>query len=335
MRKYPGTAGTVHRLSIESRVLRDNLLGDPSSRLVDVYVPAGGSARRLPLLVDLVGYTGSGLAHTGWAAFQESVPERLDRLIGTGTMPPVVVAFPDCFTRLGGNQYINSSAMGLWEDYLLSEMLPLVESRFDCGGAGHRGVFGKSSGGYGAMAHGLLHADVWSAAACHSGDMGFEWCYLPDLPAALQGLARHGNSIRRWWQAVEAADRFPDEAINVLNMLAMAASYDPDPAEFLGVRLPVTLDTCEIIPERWANWMRHDPLVMLESCSEQLRRLKALYMDCGTADQYRLLYGARRLSRRLGQLNIPHRYEEFEGTHSSTDQRMDVSLPFLARALSG
>ena len=36
-------------------------------------------------------------------------------------MPPVVVAFPDCFTRLGGNQYINSASMGAWEDFLLHE----------------------------------------------------------------------------------------------------------------------------------------------------------------------------------------------------------------------
>jgi len=29
-------------------------------------------------------------------------------------MPPVV-AFRDCFTRLGGNQYINSASIGAWE----------------------------------------------------------------------------------------------------------------------------------------------------------------------------------------------------------------------------
>src|SRR3712207_7877455 len=44
-----------------------------------------------------------------------SVPERLDRLIGSGQMPPVAVAFPDCFTRLGGNQYVDSAATGPWE----------------------------------------------------------------------------------------------------------------------------------------------------------------------------------------------------------------------------
>ncbi len=123
------------------------MLGDPSVRVVDVYVPAGHDGQGLPLLVDLVGFTGSGLSHTNWVGFRENLPERLDRLIGEQRMPPVVVAFPDCFTRLGGNQYINSASMGAWEDFLLHEMLPAIEQRFGCGGAGRRGVFGKSSGG--------------------------------------------------------------------------------------------------------------------------------------------------------------------------------------------
>src|ERR1700730_10874193 len=61
----------------------------------------------------------SRLSHTNWAGFRETLPERLDRLIGQRRMPPVVVAFPDCFTRLGGNQYINSASLGAWGDFLL------------------------------------------------------------------------------------------------------------------------------------------------------------------------------------------------------------------------
>ena len=49
----------------------------------------------------------------------------------------------------------------------------------------------------------------------------------------------------------------------------------PDLAQFLGIRLPVTFDTCEVIEERWANWMRHDPVVAVETQRENLRRLKA------------------------------------------------------------
>jgi len=195
MRKFFGPMGSVSRLSVESQMLKSNLLEDPSGRVVDVYVPAGHDGQGLPLLVDLVGFTGSGLSHTNWVGFRENLPERLDRLIGEQRMPPVVVAFPDCFTRLGGNQYINSASTGPWEDYLLLEMLPTIERRYGCGGPGRRGVFGKSSGGYGALTHALRHADIWTAAACHSGDMGFELCYLPDMPAVLRALAGCDNSI--------------------------------------------------------------------------------------------------------------------------------------------
>ena len=335
MRKFFGSMGSVSRISIESHALKTNMLGDPSTRVVDVYLPAGHDGKGLPLLVDLVGFTSSGLSHTNWAGFRENLPERLDRLIGEQKMAPVVVAFPDCFTRLGGNQYINSASVGAWEDFLLHEMLPGIERQYGCGGPGRRGVFGKSSGGYGAITHALRHSDIWAAAACHSGDMGFEVCYLPDMPSVLRALAGTENSIERWWQQLEAAKKHGDGSGKVINALAMAASYDPDPKLFLGMRLPVTFDTCEVIEGRWANWLRQDPVVAVETQADNLRRLKALYIDCGTNDQFNLLYGARRLVRRLKELAIAHRYEEFPDNHTSVDYRMDESLPFLAQALSG
>jgi hypothetical protein len=52
-------------------------------------------------------------------------------------------------------------------------------------------------------------------------------------------------------------------------------------------------------------------------------------------DQFNLLYGARRFVRWLNELGIAHRCEEFADNHSGVDYRMDESLPFLAKALSG
>ena len=326
-------AGTVHSLVIDSEVLKGNLLGDPTSRRIDIYVPHGHDGQGLPLLVDIVGFTAGGPAHTNWKNFGENVPERLDRLIASGAMPPVVVAFPDCFTRLGGNQYINSSAMGRWADFLLQEAVPFIERGFGCGGTGRRGLFGKSSGGYGAIVHAMLYPDFWSAAACHSGDMGFEHVYLPEFPAVLRALAPFKGDIRAWLDAFAAKKKASDADVHILMMLAMCATYDPDPTAFLGIRLPVDPDTCEVIPARWENFMAWDPVVMVDRLGPGLRSLKALYIDCGDIDQYNLVYGARRLHRALARQEILHTYEEFPDTHSSVDYRMDISLPFLARAL--
>ena len=64
MRKFSGPIGSVSRVTIESQALKSNMLGDPSARVVDVYVPVGRDGEGLPLLVDLVGFTSSGLSRT-------------------------------------------------------------------------------------------------------------------------------------------------------------------------------------------------------------------------------------------------------------------------------
>jgi Putative esterase len=326
--------GTVTTLHVDSQAITNNVLGDPSRRRVDIYVPAGHDGTDLPLLVDLVGFTGGGPAHTNWKSFGENAPERLDRLIGSGAMKPCVVAFPDCFTRLGGNQYINSAAMGNWADFLIEEMLPAVETDYNCGGDGRRGCFGKSSGGYGAMVHALLYPDVWAGAACMSGDMGFELMFATDFAVALRALARHDGSIKTFMDKLEANPKPSGDDIHVLMALAMCATYDPDPDAYLGIQLPVTTDTCELIPERWANFMKWDPLEMLDAHAEGLKKLKALWIECGDIDQYNLAYGARRMTKRLTEMGVSHEYREFPDNHSSIDYRLDEVLPFLADRLS-
>ena len=333
-RSHDTPAGTVRRIFVDSDAAADNMLGDPGRRGIDVYVPHGHDGEGLPLLVDIAGFTGSGFSHTNWKNFGENVPERADRLIAAGEMAPCVIAFPDCFTRLGGNQYVNSKAMGRWDDFLLQDCVPALEAEFGCGGAGRRGLFGKSSGGYGAMMHALMHPDFWSGAACHSGDMGFELMFAADFAKTLMRIGKHGGTIERFLRKFEETDKPAGDDIHALMILAMGATYDPDPDGYLGASLPVTMDTCETIPERWAEWMKWDPLTLVESRGEGLKQMKALFIDCGDVDQYNLLYGARRMTRRLTEMGVDHVYEEFPDNHSGIDYRMDRSLPFLAKALS-
>jgi hypothetical protein len=66
--------------------------------------------------------------------------------------------------------------------------------------------------------------------------MGFKLCYLSDMPAVLRPLAGAENSIEKWWQQLEVAKKHPEDSFKVVSALAMAASYDPDPTQFLGIR---------------------------------------------------------------------------------------------------
>jgi len=363
--KWPG--GRVVTLEHTSKVLTDNPLGDPHVRLLDVWLPpqydqqrGKGRGARFPVLFDLVGFTGTGRMHTAPRSFEENVPERAARLIHERKMPPVIVAFPDCFTALGGNQYINSSALGRYADYLTKELVPFVDREFrTLASREHRGCFGKSSGGYGAILHGMKYARTWGAIASHSGDAYFDWVYGGDWPNTLDELAkfrkpprkpgpvdvaaeakragydgRDDGRVRRFLEHVWKKTKLSEAEVHCLMNLAMAATYDPDPKAPNGFLLPYNLETGELLRKRWRAWLRHDPILLVGRYAKELRTLRGIFVDCGWRDQYRIHYGSRLLSKALAEHGIAHRYEEFDDNHSSVDYRMELSLPFLARALS-
>ena len=93
------------------------------------------------------------------------------------------------------------------------------------------------------------------------------------------------------------------------------------------------MNYCKIIEERWSNWLNFDTLRLIESNSSNLESLKLLFIDCGNLDQYGIQYGSRKLAARLSELGIKHIWEEFDGTHSGIDYRLDISLPLLSKSL--
>jgi S-formylglutathione hydrolase FrmB len=326
--------GQLHRLRHQSEALRGNSLGDPTARELIVWTPPKWTKREaLPVLIDLKGYWSSALAHANWQPGGENVPERLDRLAHEG-MARVVVVFPDCFTKLYGNQYLNSIGSGRYEDYICDEIVPFVEDAFKCGGPGRRGVFGKSSGGYGAAWHGMQRADFWTAIAINSGDMGFDALFPASLLDDCDMLRKHDYSIEKFVRAVEARKKMSFRDQMALMDFAMSAFYDPDPTQFRNMRLPLDPRTGEFIKKRWANWLKHDPVVMVDHKLDELRKLGFIYMDCGDHDNFRIHFGMRRFAKKLAAAKIAHTYEEFDDDHMDVDYRMDVFLPLMAKALS-
>ena len=328
--------GSVIRLQHQSSVLEGNPWGDPVERELSVYLPHGYADSKSPYVTlwDLAAYTNSGPGHLNWRNQGENLPERLDRLIGRGVMEPAVVAFPDCYTSLGGNQYVNSASVGRYADYLNLELVPLLSEQLNVVEARDgRGVFGKSSGGYGALYLAMNYPKTWGAAASHAGDVGFDMVYRKDFPVVCDLLTAFKGDFEAYIRAFWRKNRPTGRDYTTMMILAMAASYDPDPADPSHIRLPFDLRTCELEPDRWERWLECDPLFMLERCAGALKSLHALYIDVGIYDQYHIQYGTRRFVDHLTELGIAHHYEEFEGTHSSVDWRLDHSLPYLVNAL--
>jgi enterochelin esterase family protein len=328
--------GRIAWTTIDSRVLRGNRLGDPHQRTFPVYLPPGydDTSVRYPVLLALAGYTGTGRMMLNASAWGEPLDARLDRLHAEGRIGPMIVVMPDCMTRYGGSQYLNSSATGRYADHLVHDVVPHVDRNFrTLATPRHRGLFGKSSGGYGAIVHGMLHPHVFGAVACHSGDMAFEYCYGADFPKFLEQMAAHGGP-QRFLAAFETAPRKTRAMVEALNILAMAACYGPDPRRRpLGIAWPMDLTTGAIDLRVWSRWLNHDPLRMAQGHVAALRRLRLLYLDCGRRDEFNLLWGARQLTAELRRLRVAHLYEEFDDGHMDVSYRFDRSLPRLWEAL--
>lgn len=322
--------GSVQNLRHESEVLKNNPPGDPHIRDVWVYLPPNydQTDASYPTVYCLTGFTGRGKMLLNDNAFTPNLAERMDRAVAAGTIRPMIVVMPDCFTYYAGAQYINSTATGNYEDYLTQEIVPFVDANLrTIADRGSRAVMGKSSGGYGALIMGMRHADLFGLVCSTAGDCYFEYCYPADFPKAFRTIKGDPKKFLEefWSNEKQSKDAHP-----ALNTIGMAACYSPNGTD---VAMPFDLETGEMRLEIWQRWLEHDPVRLAERHAEDLRSLKLLYLDAGTRDEFALDVGARILSAKLKHLNVPHIHEEFDDGHFNISYRYDRSLELISEKI--
>jgi len=327
--------GRIVYLEHDSAVLKNNPLGDPHRRSFPVYLPPGyeSSSERYPVIFGLVGFTGKGQSYLNWRFGFQTFEEILDELIIERGMPGVIYVMPDCLTRYGGSQYVNSSAVGNYDDYIVQELAPFIDRELRT--TGRRGVIGGSSGGIGSFVLAAKHPEVFQAFADHSGDSGFESCYLNDVPAVVQAMEKWEYSVEKFVDQIESYSPKDDAYQVVLNAVAMSACYAPNPdTKPLGFDLPFDPYTGALRPDAWEKFRAHDPVNMVEPLQDNLRKLALRFIDCGKRDQYHLYLGARQLHQKLDEFGIGHTFDEYDSDHFLLrKEQKKKSIPMVVRAL--
>jgi len=333
MTRNTQTQGTIKILRHESEILKNNPLGDKYVRDLYVYLPPDYESEtnaNFPTVYCLTGFTGRGKMFLNDNAFAPNLAERLDKLTGNGTIRPMIVVLPDCFTYYGGSQYINSSATGNYEDYLTQEIVPFVDENFrTIRDKNSRAVMGKSSGGYGALVMAMRHADQFGLACSTAGDAYFEFCYFPGIAEGFRSIKGDPKAlVEKFWR--EDARKSKDD-FAALNTIGMSACYSPNPDSPLGFDLPFDLKTGEIRWDVWERWLEHDPVRLVEKTAENLKSLKLLYIDAGTRDEFFLDLGAKILCEKLKQFGVPFIHEEFDDGHMNIGYRQTRSLELISQ----
>src|SRR3954462_14348285 len=282
MQPWSGTlAGRLDEHVIDSAELRGNPLGDPHERPLWVYVPPGYDDepdRRYPSIYVIQGYTGHLTMWRNRAPYRQPFTETADAVFAREEAPPAIVVYVDAWTAYGGSQFVDSPGTGRYHSYLCNEVVPWVDARYrTIPERDHRGITGKSSGGFGAMITPMLRPDLFGGLASHAGDALYELCYVPSFGKIVRALRPYDGSYERFWE--DFTSRPPlskdTDADLVMNYgVAAACSADDDGT----VHIPFALKPGRLVDDVWERWLAWDPVRMVPKHADALRGLKAIYL---------------------------------------------------------
>jgi len=242
----------------------------------NIILPAGyeSSGKRYPVLYLLHG-RGSNLdswVEMGVAEYASSYD--------------LIVVMPD----VGASWYVNwvESSGGEkndWEDYITKDLIGYVDSHFRTfARRAGRAIDGASMGGYGALALGLMHPDLFCSINSHSGGLRF----IDRLRAHLNG---------------ESDDPLIFSPEKIATLKAEAKATNSLKGRTPQGRMVTTLDECDAI----------DPFHLILTVPPD--QLSDIRLDCGLDES--LLEYSRKFAELLMEHKIPFTYAQAPGRHDS------------------
>jgi enterochelin esterase-like enzyme len=135
-----------------------------TKRKMQVYTPPGYSPdKKYPVLYLLHGIGGD---ETEWERFAKP-DQLLDNLLADGKAAPMIIVMPNGRAqkndRAEGNVYASAPAFAAFEQDLLQDVIPFMESRYSVqADREHRAIAGLSMGGGQSLNFGLAHLDTFA-----------------------------------------------------------------------------------------------------------------------------------------------------------------------------
>ncbi|MEC7520340.1 MAG: alpha/beta hydrolase-fold protein [Myxococcota bacterium] len=323
--------GRVELPLLESRLLAGNVLGDPADREVLVYLPPSyDGQRRFPTMWVLPPYAAGHRSLLNYKCWEPDLFERYEALLARGEVPEAILVSPDCMTRWGGSQFLDSEATGPYQSYLVDEVVPFVDERYRTIPAREaRAVVGRSSGGFGALRLGIDRPEAFAVYGSHAGDAAFEASIRPSFTSAAITLQLAGGVAPFLERFAERGPRSGGD-FEAIMTIATAACYAPEPgAPFPHAALPFDIETALPVDAIWQRWLAHDPIVRLDARPDAMKEAAYVFLDAGDRDEHGLQIGARLVRDRLVARGVRVSHEEFPGGHRGTAYRYDVSLPAM------
>ena len=309
--------GRIIYEQITSPALESNILGNPATKPLTIYLPPGYDEhpdKRYPtvyLLHGAIRLQSAGpekFAKASSSFIVEHGAAFCDQLVAQGKTEGVILVGIDGTTKDGCSYYVNSSVNGNYADYICKDIVQYVDKKYrTLPRRESRGITGYSAGAFGSMYLGMTHTELFSGIVCLS-----------------PGSALAASTYFDTWAA---SNPQPDNGQMDGLEIDLARAFWPNPnnpPDYFD--WPFTRDG-EFLEEVYARGADKSPELLVPKYREELKRT-AIYLGCGTEDW--AIAGARKFHEILTEAGIPHTYVEYEGGHGYKGaERIQEGLAFL------
>ena len=276
-------------LTLHSRALQGNVLGDPDTRPVPIFIPAQATnGARLPIVYYLPGYGNSAdkfiISNNAsvWLKFTQKIADEIT---------PMILVVCDGKTRWGGSQYLNSAAQGGYEDFLCDEIVSAVEKKNSAPTSGVRRIIsGHSSGGFGALRLGSSHQKLFDGIIALSPDSDFPTSHLP-----LVKVASVANLPLADVEKIAAGELPVPKNGDLTYALGLSAAYAPRGWPHRGEFEWLYDAKGNFREEVWQRWLDNDPLTVVQKNRKAFSPTQKIYLEGAAQDQFAANIGARKI----------------------------------------
>ncbi len=300
-----------------------------------VYLPPGyDEGGSYPTVMMLPGFAGTHRTIFSFDPWKKNPVEAFDAQVAAGESEPALLVLPDCMTRWGGSQFVDSEAIGPYQSYLADEVFPHVDANFRTLAAREsRAVVGRSSGGFGALRLGMDRPDVVSVLASLAGDAAFDVSMRPMLTRAAIAFDQAGG-VEEFAKAMGERGPRGAQDFDGVFVLCCSAAYAPDlRLPFPHATLPFDVTTGALKAPAWERWLANDPLLLIPERREALASMRWIFLDSGDGDEHGLQLAARSMAAAMRQVGLDPTHEEYPGGHRGTSWRYGALLPRVVESL--
>jgi S-formylglutathione hydrolase FrmB len=310
-------------VSIPGEKLRGNPLGDPVARIAAVYEPSGDAGVGVKTLYYLPGYGGGSeeYLHGAGGGFIRV----LQQLADGGLRVRLVVI--DARNRFGGSQFLNSPAQGQYADYVLDEVIPLIEKKFGSPVSPRdRILAGHSSGGFGALRLAMRDKGRIGSVVALSPDTDFEVTHKGLSMTAAMRAVRPAD-VEAYSTSGPSGRRPTDGMVGI--WMGLSAAYAPVGAGAPGKFLWLYDEKGRWREDVWAKWLEQDPVVLARSDSSIFSLDQRIYLDGAERDEFKAQLGASALKKALSAHPAVEFYESPGGHSAHLEERLGRGLEWV------